>query len=81
MAESAVVALRTDGFEGAIFCCAYAPLPGADVSPSLLRKELSQALPSYMMPARWMCLPQLPKNANGKVDRRRLQEQFQNASP
>ena len=81
LAESAVVALRTDGFEGAILCCAYATLPGADVNPSLLRTELSQALPSYMMPARWMCLPQLPKNANGKVDRRRLQEQFQNASP
>ena len=79
LAESAAVALRTDGFEGAILCCAYAPLPGADVNPSLLREELSQALPSYMMPTRWMCLPQLPKNANGKVDRRRLQGQFQNA--
>ncbi len=79
LAESAVVAIQTDGFEGATICCAYAPLPGAEAQPSLLRKELSQALPSYMLPARWMCLTNLPKNANGKVDRRRLQEQFQNA--
>ena len=80
LAEGAVVALRTDGFEGAILCCAYAPLPGADVNPSLLRKELSQALPSYMLPARWMYLTNLPKNANGKIDRPRLKSLFEAAA-
>jgi len=80
LAESAVVAIQTDGFEGATICCAYAPLRGAEVQPGLLRKELSQVLPSYMLPARWICLTNLPKNANGKIDRRCLKELFQGAA-
>jgi amino acid adenylation domain-containing protein len=74
--ESAVVAVDTDGFEGATICCAYAPAPGAEVTPSVLRTELAKVLPSYMLPARWLALDPLPKNANGKIDRRRLKEEF-----
>lgn len=32
----------------------------------------------YMLPSRWMALKTLPKNSNGRVDRRRLGEEFQN---
>ena len=76
--ESAVVAIATDGFEGATICCAYVPAPGADVTPADLRKELAQTLPSYMLPAHWMAFDVLPKNANGKIDRRQLKEDFKN---
>lgn len=75
--ECAVVAIQTEGFEGAIICCAYAPSPGADVTPTMLRQKLSGILPSYMLPSRWMALEALPRNASGKHDRRKLKEEFQ----
>jgi amino acid adenylation domain-containing protein len=76
--ECAIVAVETDGFEGAIICCAYVPRPGADLAPVTLRKRLSVSLPSYMLPSRWMAYEKLPKNANGKIDRPRLREAFRN---
>jgi acyl-CoA synthetase (AMP-forming)/AMP-acid ligase II len=75
--ECAVVAVSTDGFEGATICCAYAPALDAKVTPITLRKELGKVLPHYMLPSRWMHLDRLPKNANGKIDRRQLGEAFQ----
>src|SRR5262249_19408686 len=76
--ECAVVAVNSDGFEGATICCAYSPQSGAKVTPNILREELSKVLPNYMMPSEWMAFDeQLPKNANGKIDRPKLREQFQ----
>ena len=78
--ECAVVAIETGGFEGALICCAYVPpsdAPGDAVTSGSLREALSAKLPSYMLPARWLELTNLPKNANGKIDRRQLKEEFQ----
>ncbi len=79
--ESAVVAITTDRFEGATICCAYVPLPGAKVTPAALRKELARSLPPYMLPSDWRAFDALPKNANGKIDRRQLKEDFRNYAP
>lgn len=80
--ECAVVAISTTGFEGATICCAYVPVPGVEVTPIALRKELSKILPPYMLPSHWRALDRLPKNTNGKIDRRQLKENFQqNAAP
>jgi len=75
--ECAVVAVNSDGFEGATICCAYAPQSGVQVTPNILREKLSKVLPNYMMPSKWMAFDKLPKNANGKIDRPKLREQFQ----
>lgn len=72
--ECAVVGLDTGGFEGTAICCAYAA--GDPVEPLELRKALQETLPTYMLPARWMILDELPKNVNGKIDRRALRERF-----
>ena len=74
--ESAVVAIPTTGFEGAIICCAYVASPQCEVSPTLLRTELSKVLPGYMMPMRWLEMRELPKNANGKIDTRLVKSHF-----
>ncbi|MCI8454810.1 MAG: AMP-binding protein [Lachnospiraceae bacterium] len=37
-----------------------------------ISRRLSQKLPRYMLPGRYMHMERLPRNANGKVDRRRL---------
>jgi amino acid adenylation domain-containing protein len=75
--ECAIVAINTGGFEGAAICCAFTPLKDVDAPPSRLRAEMSKVLPNYMMPARWMRFDFLPKNANGKIDRKALRERFQ----
>jgi amino acid adenylation domain-containing protein len=77
--ESAVVATDTGSFTGATICCAYVSSAGGGASPVALRAELSKALPVYMLPTRWMEFDALPKNANGKVDRRGLREKFEEA--
>jgi len=57
-------------------CCAFVPPAGAGVTPAALREALTRALPLYMLPSRWLMLPELPKTTNGKIDRRRLKELF-----
>jgi amino acid adenylation domain-containing protein len=74
--ECAVVAIPTEGFEGWTICCAFVPGPAAAVTPVTLRHELGKVLPGYMLPTRWKAFGQLPRNANGKIDRRALAEQF-----
>jgi acyl-coenzyme A synthetase/AMP-(fatty) acid ligase len=74
--ECAVTAVASTGFEGTTICCAYVP-DTADVTPVRLRAALSSSLPSYMLPSRWQAFDALPKNANGKIDRRSLREQFE----
>jgi amino acid adenylation domain-containing protein len=75
--ESAVVAVPTDGFEGAVICCAYVPANGAGVTPASLRRALARHVPPYMLPVRWRALDRLPLNGSGKIDRRALKETFE----
>jgi len=72
--ECAVVGVEAGGFEGVAICAAYAADDG--IAPPALRRELSQTLPTYMLPARWLALDALPKNQNGKIDRPALRERF-----
>jgi len=41
-----------------------------------IRTSLGRMLPAYMLPARWMSFAQLPRNANGKIDRRNIRDLF-----
>lgn len=74
--ESAVVAVHTKGFESNAICCAYVPADG-EVTPPRIRTALSRLLPTYMLPTRWLALDALPKNANGKIDRRGLRKRLE----
>ncbi len=40
----------------------------------LLREELRQRLPAYMIPEQFVQIDELPVSENGKIDRRRLPE-------
>jgi amino acid adenylation domain-containing protein len=75
--EVAVVGVDTGGFEGTSICCAYAPKAGAEIEPARLGAELRKVIPPYMVPGRWLSLDALPKNVNGKIDRRGLRELFE----
>ena len=74
--ESAVVAVATEGFEGTAICCAYVAKESG-VTPVHLRSALGRSLPAYMLPTRWRAVDALPKNPNGKIDRRALREGFE----
>lgn len=74
--ECAVVAVDTGGFEATGICCAYVPASG-ELPPPRLRAALARSLPPYMLPTRWLSFDALPKNANGKIDRRALHETFE----
>jgi acyl-coenzyme A synthetase/AMP-(fatty) acid ligase len=79
--ESAVVAIKSEGFEGWLICCAYVPASDIGVSMQNLRKGLAGLLPAHMLPARWMRYDVLPKNDNGKIDRPRLKNAFLGGEP
>ncbi|AMO47207.1 Phenylalanine racemase [Enterobacter sp. FY-07] len=46
--------------------------PGHTLSPGVLRRQLSQTLAEYMLPAAWVTVAAFPLTANGKLDRRAL---------
>lgn len=39
-----------------------------------MRKRIGQAFPKYMIPGRYVCMDELPRNTNGKIDRLKLKE-------
>jgi D-alanine--poly(phosphoribitol) ligase subunit 1 len=70
--QAAVIYKRVrDGF-GHIIAYVASAEPGLD--EARLRAGLASALPPYMIPNRFVILSELPKNANGKVDRVRLKD-------
>lgn len=75
--EAVVTAIPTAGFEGWSICCAFVPAAGGAGVHHELRRELGRRLPAYMMPARWLAADKLPRNPNGKLDRKRVKETFQ----
>ena len=79
LAEFAVVGMPSDGFEGTAICCAYSAPPGVRLTPAAVKQRLRVLLPRYMLPTRWMEVDSLPKNANGKVDRARIRNLFDDA--
>jgi amino acid adenylation domain-containing protein len=73
---AAVVAPDAAGTDDKVICCAYVQLPGYDLPPPALKRQLAKILPRYMIPARWIRLERMPLNASGKSDRALLKKQF-----
>jgi D-alanine--poly(phosphoribitol) ligase subunit 1 len=71
--------LQVDGIRNA--CVVYNPTmkeiilffeSDKELSPALIREGLGAFLPKYMLPTVFHRLEQLPRNANGKIDRQQL---------
>jgi amino acid adenylation domain-containing protein len=75
--ECAVVGKQVGGFEGTAICCAYACKEGISLTGQQLQQSLKELLPRYMIPSVWKAYPVLPKNANGKIDRKQIKDMFE----
>lgn len=76
--EYAVVPVQIHGFEGTAIGCAYVgkEMKNGSLAP-LLKQKLKNKIPSYMMPQVWKEFNRLPRNGNGKIDRKSLSDHFQ----
>ena len=76
--EYAVVPVRKNGFEGTAIGCAYvgSAVRNGDLAPDI-KKKLMDKIPTYMMPQFWQQYDKLPRNGNGKIDRKKLSEKFE----
>lgn len=68
--DAAVVVIGKD-HTGDKYLLAYIAT-GQQVDVAEIKAHLGKSLPSYMVPAHYVVLEQLPLNASGKVDRKRL---------
>jgi non-ribosomal peptide synthetase component E (peptide arylation enzyme) len=50
----------------------YTATEGEGPAPNILRVQLAQELPDYMVPTAWLRLNALPRTPNGKLDRAQL---------
>ncbi|MEX0858502.1 MAG: amino acid adenylation domain-containing protein [Balneolaceae bacterium] len=78
--EFAVVPVKISGFEGVAIGCAFVPGEDNVASPMHMKKKLSEKIPSYMFPQYWRSFTLLPRNGNGKIDRKGLSEIFEQAT-
>ncbi|MGV9314062.1 amino acid adenylation domain-containing protein [Streptomyces sp. NPDC003691] len=68
--EAVVLALTPPG-DGEASLAAFVAA-GAGVTPGELAELCRCSMPAYMIPKRFLLLPELPRNANGKADRTAL---------
>ncbi|MCO6451609.1 MAG: non-ribosomal peptide synthetase [Caldilineales bacterium] len=70
--QTGAVLARDSGGGDKMLVAYVVPSHPADFEPSRLRRALNQTLPSYMLPAAFVPLAELPLTANAKIDRRTL---------
>lgn len=76
--ECAVVAVSANGNGRQKLCCAYVPLgkENSHIAGAYLELKLANLLPEHMIPELWKSYVILPKNRNGKINRRELENRF-----
>jgi len=70
VAQAAATVSESDGSRRLIGY--VVPVPGQQVEPEAVRRELGLTLPDYLVPSAVLVLAALPLNPNGKLDRSRL---------
>jgi acyl-CoA synthetase (AMP-forming)/AMP-acid ligase II len=70
VSEAAVLHTNAEGLSRIVAVVA------GDFDNEQIRRDLKQIVPSYMVPSVFHREGMLPKNPNGKVDRRQLKEKY-----
>jgi acyl-coenzyme A synthetase/AMP-(fatty) acid ligase len=73
-ASEAVAAVRTGPDDSQALVAFVVPADPARFDAAWLRRRLADALPPYMVPSALVAVDTLPRNANGKVDRRAVRD-------
>ena len=73
--ESAVVGLPHPDFGEAV-CAFLVVAPSSQVDPARITGELKSRIAGFKVPKRIWCLPELPRNAMGKVQKSALRQQY-----
>ena len=60
---------QVDAHENSQLVAYAVPAPGKEPDGDDLRRYLAERLPSFMVPAQFVLVPDLPRTQNGKVDR------------
>ena len=71
--QSAVVHCEIRGLSQIV---AFVRAKDGKVDEELLRRDLNALIPQYMVPTRFEFRSQLPRNANGKLDRKQLKAEY-----
>lgn len=71
--EAAVIAIDVDGQKQLVAC-----LSGEQMEDGEMKKAIGEKLPAFMIPHQMVWMPSLPKNPNGKLDRKALLPLLQN---
>jgi len=74
--RDAAVAVERAGTPDAGLTAAFVAAASGTVAPEALRQALSARLPGYMVPGRYVAVAELPRTANGKLDRKALAGAF-----
>ncbi|MET8872032.1 amino acid adenylation domain-containing protein [Nocardia sp. NPDC004604] len=68
----AAVCVHHDPAVGELLVGYIVPVPDGEFTPDIIKSTVAQRLPSYMVPAVVIALPELPRTASGKLDHRAL---------
>ena len=74
VAEVSVVGVPSNTY-GEGICAVIAFAPGQKTDEESLREHLSKFITKFKIPSRFEFREELPKNANGKIDRKRLRKE------
>jgi malonyl-CoA/methylmalonyl-CoA synthetase len=77
VAESAVVGVPDADF-GEVGVAVVIAKPGAQLQPAAILAQLKAMLANFKIPKRCYVVPELPRNAMGKVQKNLLRAQYQN---
>ncbi len=72
--EQTLILAESNKNTGQAIIAVITPKAGCSLDEKTLIIWCRKNLPNYMMPARWLIVDDLPKNANGKLDRQKVKE-------
>lgn len=75
----AVISVVGEGFNQQLV--AFVKYAGQEQHDAKMRNWLQEQLPEYMVPSVWVPLAEIPLTPNGKIDRKRLRDEFSSMRP